>query len=48
MVINLSETSIKGLKLLNSSEVSEEMTKKLITNAVKQLLKSPAGKIRNC
>jgi hypothetical protein len=41
--IELSEAEIKGLKFLNN-EISEEITKKLIVNAVKQLLVKGPGK----
>lgn len=42
----LSEEEIKGLKLLNN-EINEEITKKLIVNAVKQMLiKGPGKKLK--
>jgi hypothetical protein len=43
----LTDAEIKGLKLLNN-EISEEITKKLIVNAVKQLLIRGPGKLNFC
>jgi hypothetical protein len=42
----LTEIEVKGLKILNN-EISEEITKKLIVNAVKQLLVKGPGKIED-
>lgn len=39
----LSSTSVEGIKLLNNV-ISEEITRKLIVNAVKQLLITGPGK----
>jgi hypothetical protein len=38
----LTDIEVKGLKLLNN-EISEEITKKLIVNAVKQILVKGPG-----
>ena len=42
----LTETEVKALKALNN-EISEDVTKKVIVNAVKQLLVKGPGEIFN-
>lgn len=42
--LKLSQKEIKGLKFLNN-EISEEITKKIIVNAVKQLIMKGPGEI---